>query len=79
MNNKSIIGAMFICTALICSTLAYFFAGIIGSIRPNINMIAKKWMYIQQELYVPYWLIAVFVVIFVIGIYLLLDKSNEKK
>jgi len=79
LNGKSVIGALFICTALICSTLAYFLAGILGSIKPNIDMLRKKWMYTQLDLFVPYWLIAAFVVIFAIGFYLLMDKSKEKQ
>ena len=79
MNNKSIIGAMFICTALICTTLTFFLAAIVGSLKPNTDMMTKTWMYVQVESNVSYWLIAVIVALAATGLYLLLDNSKDKQ
>jgi hypothetical protein len=75
LNNKSIIGAMFICTALICATITYFLSGIVSALKPNIDMMRKTWMYVQLEAYTSYWLIAAIVLLAAAGIYLLLEKK----
>lgn len=77
MNNKSIIGAMFICTALICATLTYFLSGIVSTLKPNVDMMTKTWMYVQLESYTSYWLIAAIVILASAGIYLLMEKYKE--
>jgi len=76
LNNKSLVGAMFICTAFICATLTYFLAGIVGSLQPNVDMMRKTWMYIQLEGYTSYWLIASIVLLAAAGIYLMTEKDR---
>ena len=75
MNNRSVIGAMFICTALICATLTFFLAGIVSALKPNVDMMTKTWMYVQLEAYTSYWLIAAIVVLAAAGIYLIQDRK----
>lgn len=77
MNNKALIGAMFICTALICATITYFLAGIVSALKPNVDMMTETWMYVQLESYTSYWLIAAIVLLAAAGVYLLLEKSKE--
>lgn len=79
MNSKPVIGALFICTASICSTLAFFLSGIIGALNPSTDMMMKSWMYTQQRFFVPYWLAAVFIALAAAGVYLILDRGKGKQ
>lgn len=53
-------------------------AGIVGALKPNVNMLSKTWIYLQRRFYVPYWLIMIFVVLAAVGVFLMLDKNKGK-